>query len=144
MIKRPWDKNNAYLHGFIKQQKYWTLEVSGKQHTLGCLILFLNRKEQHFSKLKPAETRELIKIMGEIEHVLFHKFKHDRMNYLQLGNTLHWLHIHCVPRYQTPRTYLGKKWIDAEPGRPVQWLRSDSPRQLVTDMANELKQELNK
>ena len=104
-IKRPWDKNNKYTGAFLKEYTHWILEVSYSQHTLGSFIIFAKRSIEKISELESNELLELKTVMCEVENVMgrIDKLKPDRFNYMQLGNALHHLHIHGIPRYKKPR-----------------------------------------
>lgn len=129
MKDRIWDPNNRYTNGFLKEYRYWALEVSYRQHTLGCFIIFAKRKIEKISELTDLELTELKKVMGEIEKTLtdIPEFRPERFNYWQMGNNLHHLHFHGIPRYSSPRIWNNKKWVDKTYGHPPIWKKSDSP-----------------
>lgn len=130
---RSWDPTGVYKDGFLKEYEHWVLEVSFRQHTLGCFIIFAKRKVQRISELKPDELAELALVMKKIETILssIPEFQPDRFNYLQLGNGLNHLHFHGIPRYQTPRKFGNREWIDSTWGHPPVWQNSDTDRQTV-------------
>ena len=68
-------------------------------------------------------------------------FKPDRFNYLQLGNSLHQLHFHGIPRYSSPRIFAGKKWIDERYGTTPVIIPKDqeSTEDLVRQIRDTLK-----
>lgn len=107
-----------YDEGNLKDYKHWLLTVSFRQTTFGCFIILAKRPLEKISDLSDEEIIELKTVMREIESVLFttEPFKPDRMNYLQLGNSLHQLHFHGIPRYSTPRTFGVKTWVDERYG----------------------------
>lgn len=124
---RIWDPSNKYKNAHIKSFTYWTWELSYRQHTLGSFIIFLNRKTQKISELHTDEIKELPKVMAEIEdmYARIPILIPDRINYLQLGNKLHHLHFHGIPRYQSPRNFLNKVYIDISYGMPPIWSTQD-------------------
>jgi len=103
--ERPWDPDNRYTEGFIKAFNCWCLEISYRQHTLGCYIVFARRQVERISELSSEELTELAFVNSEIETALTSNpiFRPDQFNYLQLGNQLHHLHLHGIPRYVSPR-----------------------------------------
>lgn len=121
---RFWDKEGKFEAGFLKEYQHWVLELSFRQHTLGCYILFCKRPTEKMSNLTSEELLELINVMKEMEKLLknLDGFKPDRFNYLQLGNNWNQLHLHGVPRYAKPRTFAGKEWVDTTYGNPPTWV----------------------
>ncbi len=131
MINRVWDPTNKYEEGFVKEYRHWSLEVSFRQHTLRCFIIFSKRKIERISDLKNEEIIELKSIMRAIEATLFKMFKPDRFNYLQMGNELHHLHFHVIPRYKSSRKFLNKEWKDKAFGHPPIWRKEEVGIMLV-------------
>lgn len=133
---RFWDPKGNYIEGFVKEYKYWTLEVSYRQHTLGCFIIFCKRPVEKISELTDTEIIELKIVMKEFEEKLTSNvaFRPDRFNYLQLGNKFHNLHFHAIPRYKAVREFGGKTWIDSTYGHPVVWTKETIPIELVREL----------
>lgn len=109
---------DKYKEGNLKEYSHWTLTVSFRQTTLGSYIILAKRSIERISELNDAELIELKQVMREIEDALSKAdgFKPDRFNYLQLGNSLHQLHFHGIPRYSSSRDFSGRKWIDEKYG----------------------------
>jgi diadenosine tetraphosphate (Ap4A) HIT family hydrolase len=142
MIDRSlWDTKNKYTQGLLKEYDHWALEVSYRQHTLGCYIIFAKRSVEKISELSTQEINELKDVMSEIEKTLskINIFKPDRINYLQLGNKCHHLHFHGVPRYNSPRTFVGKGWIDKAAGILPTWSYEDVGHELVAKLRDAIK-----
>lgn len=120
MDVRIWDAFGKYKDGFVKEYNHWVLEVSFRQHTLGCFIIFAKRKIERISELNDEEVVELKNVMKELETTLseIEDFKPERFNYLQMGNALRHLHFHAIPRYAKPRSFMNKEWIDTTFGHP--------------------------
>lgn len=139
-MKRIWDKENKYLGGLVKEFDHWVWEVSYRQHTLGCFILFAKRSVERISELRPKELISLGGVMREVEDALskIKVFRPDRFNYWQMGNGLPHLHFHGFPRYEKPRYFDGKKWIDKTWGTVPMWLRKDVSRSLVEKIKEEI------
>src|SRR5258708_5990847 len=110
--KRPWDPEQKYTEGQIKDYKYWALEVSYRQHTFGNYIIFAKEKVERISELSTQALLELPIVIKEIENALSinDTFKPDRYNYWQMGNQLHRLHFHGFPRYISSREFAGQQW----------------------------------
>jgi diadenosine tetraphosphate (Ap4A) HIT family hydrolase len=118
---------SKFAEGNIKVYQHWILTVSFRQHTLGCLIVMAKREVERISELSDPELLELRQVMRDLETALNRAsdFQPDRFNYLQLGNALHQLHFHCIPRYQTIRHFAGQEWVDTTFGRPPIFLKKD-------------------
>ncbi len=130
---RIWDKAGKYKDGFVKEYTHWALEVSFCQHTLGCFIIFAKRDVERISDLFDDEIIELKTVMKEYESTFMSiaNFKPDRFNYLQMGNALHHLHIHAIPRYLKTREFFGREWKDETFGHPPVWSKTEVDKELV-------------
>lgn len=130
---RIWDTSEKYKEGFVKEYNHWVLELSFRQHTLGCFIIFAKRKVERITELNNDEIIELKEIMKELETTLsqMETFKPDRFNYLQMGNALHHLHVHAIPRYANPRNFLNKEWIDTTFGYPPIWSKVEIDKKTI-------------
>lgn len=116
-----------YRNGDLKEYQFWLLAVSFRQHTLGSAVLIAKRDIEKISDLTTEELIEMRSVMQEYETALM-KAEHcrpDRFNYLQLGNSYKQLHFHCIPRYATKRTFLGRVWEDTTYGRPPIFVKKD-------------------
>jgi diadenosine tetraphosphate (Ap4A) HIT family hydrolase len=133
MPKRIWDPEEKYSQGFLKEYHHWVVEVSYRQHTLGCFIIFAKRKIEKISELSDEEAIELKVVMKEIETTMSEvpEFKPDRFNYLQMGNALHHLHFHGIPRYASERAFANKSWLDTTWGKPPIWKKTDESSELI-------------
>ena len=141
MINRIWDPGNKFTEGVLKEYENWVLEVSHKQHTLGCYIIFAKRPVERISGLTDEEIKELKDIMKEVENALLKSdaFRPDRFNYLQLGNVVHQLHFHGVPRYSSPRVFDNKEWSDKNWGKPVILSNEVSSNELIRKIRDAIK-----
>ena len=63
-------------------------------------------------------------------------FKPDRFNYLQMGNALHHLHFHAIPRYATSRHFMNKDWEDITFGHPPIWSKVEVDKEVVIKIKN--------
>lgn len=146
MLKRIWDPENKYECGFLKEYKYWAVELSFRQHTLGCFIIFSKRKIEKISDLENEEMIELKSVIKKVESAFSNIdiFKPDRFNYLQLGNALHHLHFHGIPRYSSARNFNGKIWVDNAFGHPPAWSKEEVDKNLIKKIKELLLFELEK
>lgn len=133
MVDRVWDSDGKYPEAVLKEYEYWVVEVSYRQHTLGSYIIFAKREVEKISELEDKEIVELKRVMGRIEEALFAtpEFVPDRFNYWQMGNNLHHLHFHGIPRYAKPRKFAGREWVDKTWGSVPVWSRVEVDREMV-------------
>lgn len=145
MATKPWDPENKYTAGYLKEYKHWLLNVHYRQHTIGAYIILARREGvQRISELHDTELIELKQVMREIESTLesIEIFKPDRFNYEQLGNELHHLHFHGIPRYSTTRIFDGEEWIDENWGKPPKWPIEDRSDEFVEKIAEVIRPHL--
>lgn len=144
MTNRFWDSKNKYTQGFLHRFTHWTLEVNYRQHTLGSYIIFANRTIEKISDLEAEEIIELKKVMKAMETTLLslETFNPDRFNYLQMGNVLHHLHFHGLPRYASPRFFDNKEWIDTTWGYVPVWNDHDETDILIAKLRDTLQPHL--
>ncbi len=136
---RFWDVNGEYTGGLLRFYRYWAVEISYRQHTLGSFIIF-SRSEgaRLISDLKPEAIAELPLVMCEVEHALRAQFAPDHFNYLQMGNGVPFLHFHGIPRYVSERQFFGKIWKDETWGHPPAWTYEVASIDLVTSLRDAL------
>ena len=93
--------------------------VRKNQVTLGTLVLAANRNFISASELTREELLELPDVVERLESALSDAFGFDKINYLLLMMSDRHYHSHVVPRYESPREFIGMKWIDdGWPGPP--------------------------
>ncbi len=144
-MERFYDPQNRHPSGLLKEYEHWALEVSYLQHTFGNFIVFCKRKGvEKISELTNEELLQLKTVLQEIESALLNNptFKPDRFNYWQMGNALHHLHIHGIPRYKSDREFLGRTWKDPDPTKPVVWTYENQTDDTVVSLRNEIKKVL--
>ncbi len=137
MFTRFYDPESKHGNGVLKEYTYWMLEVSYNQHTFGCYILFCKRKGvEKISELTTDELIEFQQVCKEIENSLLVNpiFKPDRFNYCQLGNALHQLHFHGIPRYATERKLGHRVFNDTSFGNLPTWSRDSIDDETVGEL----------
>lgn len=141
MPDRFWDKENKFINGFLKEYNNWVLEVNYRQHTLGCYIILCKRNIEKITDLAVEELVELTSVMKEMETALLtnDQFKPDRFNYMQLGNAMHNLHFHGVPRYKSQRVFDNKIWIDSSYGNVFTFAKEGATNDLVKKINQAIK-----
>ena len=144
-MQRFWDPKNEYPGGLLKEYAHWALEVSYTQHTFGNFIIFCKREGvEQLAQLKDEELLELRSVLQEIQSALEKNplFKPDRFNYWQMGNFVHHLHIHGIPRYKSDREFLGKVWKDQDHTMLVCWTTEKQDRETIRVIRDEIKKYL--
>lgn len=142
--ERPWDPQAKYEGALLKVYEHWCLEVSFLQHTPGSFIIFSRNSVERLSQLPANALAELGIVTAEIEDALTRSpaFRPDRFNYLQMGNALHHLHVHGIPRYASAREYGGRTWTDETYGHPPRWSEVEITRDLVARLKKDIGQGL--
>ncbi len=92
---------------------HWSVLVRKSQVTVGSLVLAANRCFISAGEMTPEEAAEFPVVVGRLEAALAMAFQHDRMNYLCLMMVDRHYHFHVLPRYESPRQFAGRDWIDA-------------------------------
>ncbi len=140
MVERIWDPSGKFAGGDLSSSQYWSVEVSTRQHTLGCFAVFLRQPKERVSDLSNDEAQNLPVVLRRVETALMSHtlFRPDRFNYLQIGNALHHLH----PRYARPRIFAGREWTDASYGMPPIWTFKDLNEALSAEIRQAILQHL--
>jgi diadenosine tetraphosphate (Ap4A) HIT family hydrolase len=134
---RHWDPENRYVGAALTNYRYWAIEVSWRQHTLGSCIMFCRREGVRLlSELTDEELSDMRDAMAAHEMRLRTRsaFRPDHINYLQMGNVLLPLHLHIVPRYKTTRTSFGREWSDSAWGKPPAWSSEEISHTLMAQI----------
>lgn len=140
-MNRFWDPKDKYKGAVLKEFVHWMLEVSFLQHTFGNYIVFCKREcVQKISELKDEELLELKQVFKEIETALLENptFKPIRFNYWQMGNKLKHLHFHGIPRYESPREFLGRTWKDPDSNTVPIWTTEEESQETVETLREEM------
>ncbi len=121
--------------GELKVYEHWFSAVSTRQHTLGsCVIKARRQGLEKISDLTSEELQELTIVMKEVENALMQCFQPDRFNYLQLGNGVHQLHFHLIPRYDSSREFAGLSWEDPTFGGPPLFTDYKPPLEIIAEI----------
>jgi len=104
----------------VAANRWWTWSVRPAQPTLGAGILSLNRHAGKFSDVTAEEMQALAELINTLEEGIKQAFDHNIMNYLMLMMVDHHVHYHVIPRYEGPRSFAGREWVDnGWPALPV-------------------------
>jgi diadenosine tetraphosphate (Ap4A) HIT family hydrolase len=96
----------------LRRYEHWWLRLSPQQGFLGWSLIVLNRHAEDGAELTAAEATELWDIAREARGALVRLFAPDHFNYAILGNTVRHVHLHLMPRYQSPREFAGLTFRD--------------------------------
>ncbi|HMN41457.1 MAG TPA: HIT family protein [Phycisphaerales bacterium] len=80
----------------------------------GWCVLLLKEHVEHLHLLSAARRAALNEDMGRVAEAIVRAFSPRRINYECLGNQMHHVHWHVIPRYEAP--------IDPEPKMAI-WVR---------------------
>jgi diadenosine tetraphosphate (Ap4A) HIT family hydrolase len=97
----------------VRSTAHWIWQIHENQAYLGRLVFRLKR--QLFASLAQCTKQEwgaLRNQLIEYERVARELFQPDRFNYGQLGNVYPQLHVHAIPRYETPRQWGEMRFLD--------------------------------
>jgi len=144
-LVRHWDPKGECEGAVLRVYKYWCLEVSWVQHTIGAFIIFCRREGvERETELTDAELLELRDVKRDMQGALaaHPRFVPDRFNYWQMGNAFPQLHYHGIPRYKDLRVFGNQPWFDDSYGYLPHWSRFHVDRALVDMLVSELKPHL--
>lgn len=97
----------------VRSTTNWIWQIHENQAYLGRLVLRLKRPLiASLAQCTKQEWRDLHKQLLEYERVATELFRPDRFNYGQLGNVYPQLHVHAIPRYETPRQWRETRFLD--------------------------------
>lgn len=109
----------GHPHTLIAEYDYWVVLLRPAQPTLGSLVLAAKSDATAFGALDPAAYAELGKVTANIETALGEAMRYERINYLMLMMVDPHVHMHVIPRSETPRTLGGVTVEDSGwPGPP--------------------------
>lgn len=90
----------------IKDYQYWSISLHPNQGFLGrCIVWCKRERALDLTDATPEEQKELFIILKELEKALTDIFQPDLLNYAFLGNEMHHLHGHVIPRYAQDKKF---------------------------------------
>ncbi len=92
---------------------HWSWSVRPAQPTLAAGVISLNRYALTLGEVTPEEMQALPDVVSRLEATVRGHFDHRIMNYLALMMVDHHVHWHVIPRYDSPRTFAGREWVDS-------------------------------
>lgn len=109
----------GYPDTLIREWDHWTVLVRPVQVTLGSLVLAARGDWTAYSELPDAAFGEQALAIRAIESALAQFCSFERINYLMLMMVDPNVHFHVIPRYSTPREWMGQSFVDEGwPGAP--------------------------
>lgn len=90
----------------ICESEHWLTRLHFNQSYLGrCLVIAKRVSDASLATCSDDEYRDLRLVLQRYERELGAAFQPARFNYTQLGNEWPQLHVHAIPRYDTPRRW---------------------------------------
>jgi diadenosine tetraphosphate (Ap4A) HIT family hydrolase len=104
---------DKYSKNLVKDHKYWSIYVAENQGYLGRCVVWCKREDAlDIADATQEEQRELFIVLKDLLVASKHVFHPDWFNYAFLGNETRHLHCHFIPRYESPRIFMGIKFED--------------------------------
>lgn len=102
-----------YSKYLIKDHEYWSIQVHPNQGYLGRCVIWCKREDAlDLTQATSEEQNELFIILNELRNAVTKAFQPDWFNYAFLGNGARHLHCHFIPRYQSPKEFMGIMFED--------------------------------
>ena len=102
-----------FSKNLVKGYKYWDVYVHTNQSYLGRLVVWCKRDDAlDLADATKEEQQELFLVLRDLREAGKKVFHPDWFNYSFLGNGTRHLHAHFIPRYSTPKTFLGIAFED--------------------------------
>lgn len=106
---------DLYEANIVKKYQYWTVYVNANQDYLGRCVIWCNREDAlDLAEATQAEGQEFHQILKGLKDATTQLFGATWFNYALLGNVDRHLHCHFLPRYETPATFAGMKFVDED------------------------------
>ena len=86
------------------------LVLQDQQSTLGWCVLLLKDHHEHLGGLPPRRAKRLFEDVLKTAAAIQKAVRPLRINYECLGNTLHHIHWHIIPRHRSDPTPLAPVW----------------------------------
>ena len=105
--------DKKYAKFKISEFGNWDLFLLENQYFLGRGYIWAKRKNAvDFLDMTPKEKDEFFYVAREFRRVLREEFNPNIFNYYAAGNVSPHLHVHIIPRYETPRVFDGVEFKD--------------------------------
>ncbi len=108
----------GYPDTLLREFGHWVVLLRPKQVTLGSLVLACKGEVTRLGDVGPAAFGELATVTAQLEAALERAFQPDRFNYLLLMMVDKHVHFHVLPRYSSPREFVGTRIVDRRWPKP--------------------------
>jgi diadenosine tetraphosphate (Ap4A) HIT family hydrolase len=126
----------------LARYRHWRLSLSRRQGYLGWCLVILSRHETDAANLTAAEREELWVIIGGPRGALERLFRPDHYNYAFLGNVVRHVHLHLMPRYESPRQFQGQTFRDEHWGWFAIPETEEAPAEILGALAEAVRGEI--
>lgn len=126
----------------VRPGAVWTVAVNLNQDLLGKTMLVLGRPATAVTDLSAGEWARLHAELKDLVPALGRLFSPDQVNLAFLMNQDAQVHLHVIPRYRSPRTWAGLVFTDAHWGSAFGPEQRPLPRELLAQLAAEIRAEL--
>ncbi|HEY3142631.1 MAG TPA: HIT family protein [Acidimicrobiales bacterium] len=96
----------------IEERSLWTLAVNRNQDLLGKTMLVLRRACTAVVDIEPTEWTALHEEIGRLVAALGTLFQPDQFNFAFLMNLDSQVHLHVIPRFESPRRWRDREFTD--------------------------------
>lgn len=101
-----------YPDTVVHEYDSWIVLVRPPQVTIGSLVLACKGEYTSLGEVPTNVYAELASINRDIENNLKDIFGFDKINYLLLMMRDKYVHFHVIPRYSSPKEFLGNTYTD--------------------------------
>jgi len=126
----------------LVRREHWRLQLSKHQGFLGWCLVILSRHAEDAAELTPEEVVELWEVVRRARAALVRLFAPDHFNYAILGNVVRHVHLHLMPRYESPREFAGRKFRDEHWGWFAIPGSEEAPPEVLETLAEALRREI--
>ena len=132
----------------INEYKHWIVYLHGEKYYagyLGSLYIWAKREgDIDIMDMTKEEQEEFFEIGRKVKKALKELFRPGRFNYAAFQNVSHHLHVHVIPRYESPRTFAGREFADKEWGGPVKTGIFGIPEEVLFKVRDAIREKLSK
>lgn len=86
--------------GVIHQTEHWSVDHAVPRWLRGWLIVKPKRHVEHLAELAPEEAGELGPLVQATSAAVARLLEPERVYLLSLGEEVHHIHLHVIPRYR--------------------------------------------
>ena len=135
---------DKFSNTLVKDYIHWGVYVHENQGYLGRCVIWCKRENaRDLTDTTPAEQNELFIVLKDLYKASKKSFYPDWFNYAFLGNGVRHLHCHFIPRYESPRIFMGITFEDKEWGHNYKTDHNFiTPPKLLDRVRDELKKAL--